>query len=176
MSSGREAVKYVLERHSARDFTGEGVKAEDISTLMEALRWAPSAGNVQPWYFYVVTNRDVMAALAEAAYRQNFIAEAGVVFVVCADPELSAATYGERGRELYCLQDTAAAVENLLVVAHMLGYGACWVGAFNERHAAKALDVPDHLRPVAIVPVGPCRPVAGFPGRRPANTIFKMID
>jgi nitroreductase len=117
-----------------------------------------------------------VAALAKAAYGQRFVAEAGVVFVVCADPEQSAARYGERGRDLYCYQDTAAAVENLLIVANMLGYGACWVGAFDEKKARRALSVPGHLRPVAIVPVGPARPVSRHPDRRPASTLFDVIE
>jgi nitroreductase len=98
------------------------------------------------------------------------------VFVVCAEPERSAARYKDRGRDLYCYQDTAAAVENLLVAAEMLGYGACWVGAFDEEVARKALEIPKHLRPVAMVPVGPCQPVTDFPDRRPAESVFKVID
>ena len=175
MSNGREAVKYVLGRHSAREYTGEPVDPSDVEVLMEALRSAPSAGNVQPWLFYVVTRPEARAALAKAAYGQAFVERAPLVFVVCADPDLSAATYRDRGRELYCYQDTAAAVENLLIVAHMLGYGACWVGAFDERKARRALEVPDHLRPVAIVPVGPAHPITHFPGRRPADTLFRLV-
>jgi len=67
-------------------------------------------------------------------------------------------------------------VENLLVVANMLGYGACWVGAFDEKAAREVLDIPNELRPVAIVPVGPGRRVTHFPGRRAASTVFKMIE
>jgi len=176
MDEGRETIRYVLERHSVRDFLRKPVEPEDVEILMEALRWAPSAGNMQPWFFYVVTNAEVKAGLAAAAYGQEFVAEAALVFVVCAEPERSAATYGSRGRELYCYQDTAAAVENLLVVANMLGYGACWVGAFNEKAARKVLDIPKELRPVAIVPVGPGRPVRHFPGRRAASKVFKIIE
>jgi nitroreductase len=67
-------------------------------------------------------------------------------------------------------------VENLLIAAQTLGYGACWVGAFDEEAARKALEIPRHLRPVAIVPVGPCRPVTKFPDRRPAESVFKVVE
>jgi len=176
MMDGGQAVDLVLGRHSAREFIGEPVPPEDVDVLMEALRSAPSAGNMQPWFFYVVTNGNVRTGLATAAYQQQFIAEAALVFVVCAEPERSAARYGDRGRELYCYQDTAAAVENLLIVANMLGYGACWIGAFDEDAVRAVLDIPDHLRPVALVPVGPCRPIAHSPGRRPADSIFEIIE
>jgi len=176
MSEGRQTVDYILGRHSVREFEPGAIPPEDVELLMEVLRWAPSAGNCQPWFFYVVENQAVKSALAAAAYHQSFIEEAALVFVVCAEPERSAARYGGRGRTLYCYQDTAAAVENLLIAAHMLGYGACWVGAFDEAAAREALDVPDHLRPVAIVPVGPCRPVRRFPDRRPSKSVFKLVE
>lgn len=53
-----------------------------------------------------------------------------------------------------CIQDTAASVQNLLLVAHELGLGACWVGAFKEEKVREILNLPDNLIPVAIVPVG----------------------
>jgi len=82
MTDGRQAVDFVLRRHSAREFTGEPVAPEDVDVLMEALRSAPSAGNMQPWFFYVVAKREVRTGLATAAYRQHFIEHAPLVFVV----------------------------------------------------------------------------------------------
>lgn len=175
MSDGRKAVEFVLQRHSAREFTNERVAPEDVDTLMEALRCAPSAGNVQPWFFYVIAKQDMQSEIANVANRQYFLETAAVLFVVCADPELSAATYGDRGREMYCYQDTAAAAENLLLVANMLGYGACWVGSFDEDEVRRLLEIPSHLKPVALVGVGPSRPITKFPDRRPAATMFKII-
>ncbi len=170
-----KVIQNIIQRHSCRDFTGGEVPEEHMKILMECLRWAPSAGNLQPWFFYIVESRDAKNGLAQAAFGQEFVAEAAVVFVVCAEPESSAVVYGERGRTLYCLQDTAAAVENLLLAATTLGYGSCWIGAFNEEMARKALDVPRHRRPVAIVLVGPGKPIARFPGRRPAADIFEFV-
>ena len=66
-------------------------------------------------------------------------------------------------------------MENLLVAAEMLGYGACWVGAFDEAAVRKVLEIPERLRPVAVVPVGPCQPVTSFPDRRPAESVFKIV-
>lgn len=166
----------IFSRHSCRHFTGEPLSAGDLERLLEAMRWAPSAGNRQPWFFYVVRNRKTKEELAEAALGQDFLVDAPVVFVVCAEPERSASRYRERGRSLYCLQDTAAAVENLLIAATALGYGACWIGAFDERLARRALNVPQDLRPVAIVPVGPGRLSATGPPRRPIEEITALVD
>jgi nitroreductase len=76
------------------------------------------------------------------------------VIVVCADEKRSSMGYGVRGRLLYCLQDTAAAVQNMLLTAHSLGLGSCWIGAFQEDEAKAAVKAPDGVRPVAIIPLG----------------------
>ena len=64
------------------------------------------------------------------------------------------AHYGRRGRELYCLQDVAASIENFMLYLTSKGVGSVWVGAFDEQKAAEALSIPPGARPVAIVPVG----------------------
>ncbi len=74
--------------------------------------------------------------------------------MVCADPEKSGDRYGERGRDLYCIQDTAAASENMLLTANSLGLGTCWVGAFDEGLVRTILNIPGRLRPVAILTIG----------------------
>ena len=160
----------IEERRSVRDFeVGRDVSADMVERILGAAIRAPSAGNCQPWHFVVVRNEQVKDSLAQAAYGQWFVAEAPVVIVVCADPARSAWRYGSRGTQLYCLQDTAAATEHILLAVTALGLGACWVGAFDERAASKALDLPASLRPVAIVPIG-------YPTGRPYRTSRRGLE
>jgi nitroreductase len=154
-------------RFSCRSYLPDPVPQEAIDAMLDAAIWAPSAGNLQPWRFVVVREGGLRRALASAAYGQSFVAAAPTVIVVCAVPEESARHYGPRGRDLYCLQDTAAATENLLLAAVDLGLGACWVGAFDERAVARELALPDGWRPVAMVPVGFPTEQEGHPTRRP---------
>ena len=152
-----EAIK---NRRSVRAYTSEGVSEQDVERLIEAAMLAPSAGNIQPWGFVIVTNAETKRRLSDAALHQTFIEEAPVVIVVCADVERSSWGYGSRGANLYCLQDTAAATENMLLAAQALGLATCWVGAFHEDAVAKVINTPRNVRPVAIVPVG-------FPAEKP---------
>jgi nitroreductase len=153
-----EAIK---GRRSIRAYKAVDVPEETVEKLIDAARWAPSAGNIQPWEFIVVRNPEIKRRLAEAALGQSFIEEAPVVIVVCADEERSARGYGVRGRTLYCIQDTAAAIQNIHLAAYALGMGTCWVGAFREDEARRILGIPEGIRPVAIIPVG-------FPAESPA--------
>ena len=146
-----EAVK---RRRSIRAYTGDNVSDEEVERLIDAARWAPSAGNMQPWDFIIVRDSVTKQRLSAAAVDQTFIEEAPIVIVVCADKNRSGWGYGGRGANLYCLQDTAAAIQNLLLTACAMGLGACWIGAFREEEVERILKTPKGVRPVAIVPVG----------------------
>lgn len=142
------------ECHSVRAFIQEPVPEPTLTRILEAACWAPSAGNLQPWYFYVVQNQAVKEKIAAVCFEQEQVAEAPVVVVVMADPARSNERYGERGAQLYCLQDTAAAIQNMLLAAEGLGIGSCWVGAFDERKVQTLVEAPPRLRAVAIVCFG----------------------
>lgn len=144
----------IRERRSIRAFKRDPVSDEVLLRILEAAQWAPSAGNLQPRDFIVVRDPDVKSRLAKAALNQWFIAEAPVNVVVCANLERSASRYGERGRRFYAWLDAAAAVENLMLAAHALGLGTCWVGAYRDEEVMEILGLPEWLKPVAIIPIG----------------------
>lgn len=166
----------IFARFSCRKYEPEPVDPADREALREVLRWSPSAGNAQPWVFIEVTSVEKKKELAAAALNQKFVARAPVVYAVCADPAEAERAYGERGRTLYVLQDTAAATMSLLIAAASLGYGSCWVGAFDEKRVARILGLERGLRPVALVPVG--RPAERDKGseRKPASRVFRFLD
>jgi len=170
-----EAIEALTTRRSVRAFTWQQVTEEQIDTLLKVAVAAPSAGNCQPWRIVVVQGSEARLGLARAALDQMFVAEAPVVFVVCAVPEDSAWRYGRRGESLYCLQDTGALTENLLVAAHAIGLGGCWVGAFDEAAAARVLNLPSGTRPVALVPIGYPRDRSPKPSRRPMSEVVQRI-
>lgn len=160
----REAIQ---RRRSVREFVPDRPLGEgELGELLEAATWAPSAGNAQPWRFIVVRDRALREALALAAGGQEFVSQAPVVIVVCADLARARQAYGERGVSLYCLQDTAAAIQNIHLTAVSLGLGTCWVGAFDEGAVAELLRLVRDLRPVALIPVGyPARAARPRPRR-----------
>lgn len=145
----------IEKRRSVRSFEpNRNVPEELVEEILRCGCQAPSAGNVQPWRFIVVRDEGLKRALAAAAQGQDFVAQAPVVIVVCADLASHSLSYGQRGVELYSIQDTAAAIENMLLAATALELGACWVGAFREDEAARALHLVKDMRPLALIPVG----------------------
>lgn len=148
-----EILKVVRERRSIRDFHKKEIPQEIVDKLIDALIWAPSAGNLQARKFYFIKDAKLKRRIAAAALNQNFIAEAPLVIVGCTDSGISW-RYGERGVHLYSIQDVAASIMGMMLVAYENGLGSVWIGAFNESAVFEILNLPKNLRPVAIVPVG----------------------
>lgn len=167
-----DVIEAIKSRRSVRTFSGKTVSKEAVKSLIDAARWAPSAGGIQPWEFVIVTDAGTKKRLAIAALDQTFIEEAPVVVVVCADGSRSARRYGRRGESLYCLQDTAAATQNILLAAYAMGLGACWIGAFHENEVGETLKTPRNLRPIAIVAIGHPAERPKAPPRRPISEII----
>lgn len=148
-----EVVECIEGRTSIREFRTDPVSDEITNEALRLANLAPSAGNLQARDFIVVKNAATKKALAQAAYGQDFIRTAPVVVVFCANLE-RIGHYGDRGRNLYSLQDAAAAIQNFSLYLHSQGLGSVWVGAFDEQKARTAIGIPLNVRPVAIVPFG----------------------
>lgn len=148
-----DVVDCIEGRTSIRVFKPDPVDEEIVAEGIRMANLAPSAGNLQARDFIIVRNHGVKEQLKEAAYGQDFVETAPVVVVFCANLE-RVSHYGDRGRTLYCLQDVAAAIQNMTLYLHGKGLGSVWVGAFDEKRAAEVLGTPAHIRPVAMLPIG----------------------
>lgn len=163
------------KRNSVRNFKTDDIPDEKITRLLDAARSAPSGGNCQPWYFYAIKDSVIREKIFNLSCRQNFILNAPVFIVVCIDYPRTTSRYGERGRDLYSIQDTAAAIQNLLLCAVDEGLAACWCGAFEEKPLSEILGLREDLRPVAIIPVGYAAGESAKRSRRPLEEICTFI-
>ena len=157
-------LKIIKERRSIRSFQKKDIPEEIIKKLIDALIWAPSAGNLQSRKFYFVKDENTKRDIATAALNQNFIAEAPLVVIGCTDRRIEN-RYGDRGVHLYAIQDVACSIMNMMLTIWENGLGSVWVGAFKESDVFKILDIPNNLRPVAIVPVGYLSRIPSAPPR-----------
>ncbi len=145
----------VHRRHSVRKYHADmPVEQEKLQAVLNTACAAPSAGDLQAYRIVVVTDADTRTALRGAAGDQPFLSEAPVCLVFCCDRERSAEKYGERGRNLYAIQDTtiAAAYAQLAVVA--AGMGSTWVGYFDADAVQAALKLDPSLEPIAMLSLG----------------------
>ncbi len=164
----------IRDRRSVRRYSDQPVPDELLRQVITAGMQAPSAGNLQSRRFYIVRDKRKRKRLAAAAMNQTFLAEAPLAIVVCADYRIKR-EYGERGMELYCLLDCAAATQNMLLCAHALGLATCWMGAFEEAKVTELLKLPNYLRPVVITPLGYPAEKPEPPSRVRFDTACKVV-
>jgi len=144
----------IATRRSVRKYLDRELEWDKVGYLLEAAIRAPSSGNLQNWKFIVVTEKAGRQAVAEACLQQLWMATAPVHIVICAEPQKAMQFYGVRGERLYSIQNCSAAAQNIMLTAHELGLGACWVGAFEEEMLKSAIGIPDYIRPQAVITVG----------------------
>ncbi len=170
-----ELSEAILTRRSVRNFRQGNIPDDSIREMIKAAIYAPSAGNCQPWHFYVVKDAVMRKKVFEKACRQEFLADAPILIIVCMDCNESASRYGDRGKTLYSIQDTAAAVQNMLLSATDLGLGSCWCGDFDERSLQEILQMDKGRIPVAIVAVGYANFAPTAPKRKPIDEVTTFI-
>ena len=142
----------INERHSARTFKSNKPDYAQILEAIESSLKAPLAGNIPTLKFLLVTEKQKISEIAQAA-TQDFIALSHYVVVVCTNSANCVRSYGDRG-ELYSLQQAGAAIQNFLLKITELGLSTCWVGAFSDRTVKRILKIPDNIRVEAVFPIG----------------------
>jgi len=128
--------------------------------LIDCARLAPTAINIQPWEFVVVTSPETLRKIAEVTDHGRFIADApACVVVLCRETK-------------YFLEDGSAATENTLLAAHALGLGACWVAGDKKPYAGqicRLIGAPDGYRLISLIPVG-------YPAEQPDTSKRPLAD
>jgi len=145
----RELINTIFARRSIRKYTAELVKEKDVRTMLEAAMAAPSASNLKPWHFIVITDRQKLDNLATVHPYGSMLLEAPLCIAVCGDKTISAN---------FWVQDCSVAAENLLLAATALGLGAVWLGVYprEDRVSAirKVLNLPETVVPLNLISIG----------------------
>lgn len=138
----------VASRKSIRDYSNKTIEPEKINKILKAAILAPSWANKQCCRFVVVTQKSKINKLSSLI--NPWLKDAPVVIVACADPENS----GSKNGMDYYLVDVGISLQQLILAATDLGLGTCWIGGFNETKIKKILEIPDHIKVVAMTPIG----------------------
>lgn len=152
-TDAQRTLGFIFGRRSIRVYAPGAVGEEAVRAVLEAAMSAPSAVAKDPWRFVVVRDRALLRSLAEALPNGQMIGDAAVGIAVCGDLEAA-----HDGQLSYLLQDCSAAIENLLLAAHALGLGACWLGVHPRedriRKLSELLGLPRNVIPVSCIALG----------------------
>ncbi len=162
-SDPMDTLTAIQTRYSTRQYLPDRpVPREVIEQIIDAGQRAPTARNVQPWDFVVVTDRALRQRIAELAEFGRFIAQApACIVVLCKETK-------------YYLEDGCAAVENILLAATALGVQSCWVAGDKKPYApqiAQMVGAPETHKLIALIPIG----YAAVPGRQPPRRKLSQV-
>lgn len=164
-----DVLEAIRTRRSIRNYDNQPVENEKLLNVLEAVRLSPSATNAQPWSFIVVTDRGVKERL-RSSFDKDWFVSAPVIIVACGLP---GEAWVRHDGEEYWKVDVTIAMQDLILVAWEEGLGTCWIGAFNEEEAKRALGIPEHVRVVAMTPLGyPAEEKGPVADRKPLEEII----
>lgn len=157
-----DVLEAIKTRRSIRKYRKEKVPDDHVEKILEAGRWAPSASNTQPWNFIVLKDDKLKKDVAKSTTFGRFLAEAPLGICVVVDPRKST----------HPVEDGAIATQNMLLAAHSLGLGACWIGSYGstyEDEVKEILKIPREKRLLSIISIG-------FPTESPRSTRKKLDE
>lgn len=154
----------IKERRSIRKYTNEKVPMKILKLLIEAARWAPSAGNLQPWKFILITDDLVVDALKLIS--PGMLRKPPSLIILCHDESRM-----KLARDLQLL-DLGAAMQNILLYAHSLNLGTCPIASSDCEGIAEILELPTHIKPILLIAVGRPAEKPNPPARLPLNEII----
>jgi nitroreductase len=154
-------VDVILSRRSIRSYKRKKVPKEVLNRIFEAGRQAPSASNMQPWHFIVLTDFEVKEKLSHGRWN-TFVKDSAFTVVGCAHVGDS---YGQK----WSTVDTTIALENMVIAAWALGIGSCWIGDFEEEEVKKLLNIPEDWKVIALISFG-------YPTEQPGSSLKKPLS
>jgi nitroreductase len=155
-----DTLETIWKRRSIRKYAPDPIPAEDLHIILEAARKAPTGANRQNWRMIVVTDPDLRKRTAEACSGQTWIASAPVILCLVTLP-------GE-GKV-----NGAIVLDHAILAATSLGYGTCWIGAYDADQVRAVLGIPVDHGIVCLAPVGVAAENPGPRPRKAPRELFK---
>ena len=166
-----EVFDAIQRRKSVRTYAPAPLPIELVEKILEAARLAPSAMNVQPWYFIVVTDPGKRKRISKSGRFAGFLKESPVVIVGCGDKKASPKWH---------IVDVSIAMQNIVLAATAEGLGTCWVGSFDEELVKELLKIPEQFKVVALLAIGHPRKKTDLMAKivkliRPKKSLNKIV-
>ncbi|MGC9343078.1 MAG: nitroreductase family protein [Bacteroidales bacterium] len=164
------SIDTILTRRSIRRYKSVTVEEEKIKEILKCAQYAPSAVNKQPWHFIVIDDKELFNRIMEIHPHSRMLATASHAVVVCGDEQL-------QHDDGYWIADCGAATQNILLAAHSLRIGSCWVGLYPRQQRmsdiSELLELPKHIKPFALISLGYPDEEKKHPDRFSVKKIFR---
>lgn len=167
-------LELVKARYSVRAYEQRAIEAEKLEYVMECTRLAPSAVNLQPWKFYVVTKPEDCAKIRQC-YHRDWFNQAPMYIIACSNHDEAWKRRRSEPKD-HADIDISIAVEHLCLAAAEVGLGTCWVCNFDVEQCRALFGIASPYEPVALIPIGyPADEQTTEKNRKPMNEVFVTL-
>jgi nitroreductase len=144
-------IELILSRRSIRKYTDREISKENIELILKSAMYAPSAMNLQPWHFIIFDHKEKFEKLIAVIPHAEMIRKANKCILVCGDSS-------KEKNESWLIQNCSASIQNILLAAHSLKIGSCWIAIHGMpeivSNVKKEFQLPDEIIPVALISLG----------------------
>ena len=141
----------LLNRRSIRKYKDQKISKAGIDQILKAAMYAPSAMNLQPWQFIVIDDKDVLIETINSIHYAEMLKQSAAAIIVCGDADIEK-------NESWLLQNCSASIQNILLAAHGLGIGSCWIAIHGMDDVYKKIktqfNLPQNIVPVSLISLG----------------------
>jgi len=162
----------IKKRRSIRKFREKKIPKDILLKILEAGIWAPSGGNIQPWEFILITNKETIEKIKLIS--PGLFGNPVALIIVCINKERS--RKGGRLGENIALMDVSMAAQNMMLMAYSLGIGSCPVASFNKTALKELLNTPEEVEPVLLISLGYPESWPKPPKRRPLREVVHVEE
>jgi len=146
-----EVQEALLNRRSIRKYKDQKISKDDLNSILKAAMYAPSAMNLQAWQFILIDNKNVLIKTIKSIPYAEMLKQSAAAIIVCGDSSVEK-------NESWLLQNCSAAIQNILLSAHGLGIGTCWIAIHGMDDVYKNIktqfNLPQNIVPVSLISLG----------------------
>lgn len=141
----------LINRRSIRKYKDQKISKEDLNSILKAAMYAPSAMNLQAWHFIVIDDKSTLIETVKSIPYAEMLTQSAAAILVCGDSAIEK-------NESWILQNCSAAIQNILLSAHGLGIGSCWIAIHGMDDVYKSIinqfGLPENIIPVSLISLG----------------------
>lgn len=141
----------LLDRRSIRKYKDQKISKESFDKILKAAMYAPSAMNLQGWQFIVIDDKEILVDTIKSIPYAEMLRQSASAIIVCGDSSVEK-------NESWLLQNCSAAIQNILLSAHGLGIGSCWIAIHGMDDVYKSIKtqfkLPENIVPVSLISLG----------------------
>jgi nitroreductase len=146
-----ETIETLLTRRSIRKYKNQEIEKDKLDTIVKSAMYAPSAMNLQAWHYVVIYDKNVLNETIKSIPHAELLIQTPAAILVCGDAAVEK-------NESWMIQNCSAAIQNILLAAHGLGLGSCWIAIHGiaevVENVSKQFKLPENVIPISLITLG----------------------